>query len=332
MPLYGDPELTYDPGTIRAAIDQEFRQTAQRTYRCYFGPDDSEFYVGNNLPSGLAMYTADPGYSGYVVTSVSVANGPLSTWPGDGATQVRIWMVDVAYAPFTSLLSSITGDPINKPPVIRFQPNRVSKPATEDISGIPILNTAGDPFDPPPEKDSTAVAMIVTRNEASPNLWGILGGWVDHVNEDQWGPFPPRTVKIGPIEMPAWEYSQKSNRIYWPMEYTFDINPDTWDLQLVSQGMREVNPDDSSGRLRTILESDGQPITDPMLLDAGGHRLDPPVNKDDIQIVRVEIYQKFSFSTLGLDSIFANGSTTGNVPPPGSNFGGGDGGFSGGGF
>lgn len=330
MGIYGIPILV--PGSIEANRNQQGERTSKRDYRCYCDPLDSETTVLDALPVGLALYTTDPGYRGFIVTDVSVNDDPeLTVWPstdgGDDETPARVWVASITYGPWTAQLNSATGNPVDRPPRFRFACTRGVRIANQDINDNPIVNSAGDFYDPPIEADTTLIVLVVTRNEAQVDFPVVLG-WCDHVNEDAWNGFGPRTLKVAPINLPDREYSQESDQLYYPMEYQLEYNPDTWDKKILDQGTREFdtnasgtnvsvqNPDGSTSfvtvyPLKNVLV-EGQPAQEGVPLDGAGHALKPPINKASVKFNTVQVYPTLNFGVLGLDNLFDGN----NAPPP----------------
>lgn len=318
MALRGIPILL--PGETSGRINMRFERSAKRLYRCYADPNDSEYQVMNALPPGLAILSRDPGYQGFVVTDVEVSDREKCTWPstdgGDDTTLVRIWHAAITYEPFSPLLNAATGNPLDQPPRFRFACTRGSKILDKDTDGEQITNSAGDAYDPPVERNTTSVVLIVNRNELAPDFPTVLG-WCDKINESDWNTFPARTLLIAPINLPAREYDQNADQLYYPMEYQFEYNPDTWDKMVLDAGTREFDPNTSPPGLKDILIQ-GQPATEACLLNGSGRYLPPPVAKDDVVYRKVKAYDTLDFSLLNLDNLFE----TPNAPPPSGGGGG----------
>lgn len=335
MALHGVPQVI--PGTTRLSADVMLNRTGSRSYHCYFDPLDNEFQVAEALPDGLKLYSANPAFDRMVVVGFDLSDAESVQVDSTTNLKVREWRVDVTYGPFSPLLSA-TGNPLTQPPRYRFASSRIEKVVDKLTDGFPIINSAGDPFNPRPVKDATAAVLIVNRNEANPNFPDIFTNWVDHVNESDWNGFPARTLKICPVNLPERLYSQNTGQLYYPMEYQFEFNPDTWDLKQLNLGLREKDPNSSADpdtgeyKLRNITVN-GEQISDPVPLDTDGYALKQPIGEDDITYFEGEIYDTLDFSVLGLDDLFLSN----NAPPPdqggpGGGFAPPDGGFSGGGF
>ena len=300
------------PGTIESEVDSTPEWSAKRSYRCYFEDFDDETYVRRNLGPGLGIFDPHPLDPTLVVTNIRVQDvGELRSHETLGS--VREWRADIVWSPWSSLLKSLTGDPVQQPPRFRFSATRITKLADTDADDEPVINSVGDPYNPPLEKDATSVMFIVTVNQENPDFANIFNNWVDHINTNDWGWFPARTMKLCPVNLPDRLYSQFNNRLYYPMEFQFEFNPDTWDKDVLNQGFREINTSDSTGAsLRNVL-IEGQPATDPVLLSADGAWLQPPVDKEDVVFNHHKIYKDFNFSEMGLDRVF----DTNNAPPQG---------------
>ena len=300
------------PNSVKFSRDKDNNRTCQRVYHLYFDPTDNDVYVDGNLPSGLAMFTQDPDYAGYVVINYDVDEiGPCTAPNGQAGRQ---WDAAIQYGPWTSLLSSADGNPVNKPATIRTTSERIKKPLTEDINGNPVLNGVGDPFIPSPEIDSVANTLVIMRNEQAIDLSrnDPKTGWIDHINDAAYGPYPARTLKISPI-VQRQEYHQTCG-VYYPHEYHLEVNGDTWDFIAADQGYRQNDPNSTASPppLQKVL-IEGIPADEPVFLDANGHYLPPPVNKDDIHDITFEPYNTLHFDDLfGLfNNLIPSGEGTG---------------------
>lgn len=78
----------------------------------------------------------------------------------------NVWRV---YCDFTTNFNPerATSDPRLEWPEIESGFTTYRMVASHDIAGTPILNSAGDPFDPPLEDDIIVPCLIITRNESS---------------------------------------------------------------------------------------------------------------------------------------------------------------------
>lgn len=266
--------INQEPGTT-AHIDIDFLHDATRVYLAYFSEGDTEIYVLLNC--GFAMHAPHPTDAQLYIIDVGVSlRDAQTTYPEDNSA-ASIWTVTVQYGGVDPLEHSPDGNPLNLPLKFRFDGTTEEVPAVTDVSGNPIVNSAGDPYDPPLMRKVMRGTLTITRNEPITISLPTLIGLSNALNAAEWNGFAPLTVQFTPIKLPEIGYSQVTNTFYFPMEYVVDINPDTWIHQVVNAGMREL---DADGKLRNILDNEGQPITTPMPLDEDGHAIIQPTFTD----------------------------------------------------
>ena len=258
-----------------ASMDADFLRAANRAYLAFFDPGDDEIFVLLNC--GYSIHGSHPSDAQVKVLSIEVnLLESAITFPGDN-TLASLWEVKLQYGPWNPLEHSIDGNPLNLPVRFRLEFTTAEVAAFEDVEGNPIVNAAGDPYDPPLMREVTRATLIVMRNESpgSINL-ATLAALSNTLNAETWNDFPPKTVRLAPIRLPEIQYSQVTNTFYFPMEYTFDVNFDTWVKQVVNVGLRQL---DSSGNLVPIYV-DGQLATTPVPLNASGQAILAPTFKD----------------------------------------------------
>lgn len=132
---------------------------------------------------------------------------------------------------------------------------------------VPVLNTAGDYFDPTPTVPMITRVITYRRYES---VWRPTF-WDNHnykVNSKTWNQYKPGIVLCYPPVCQTWEAIGAG--IYFPLEYKFEIiNTDffpDWKIYLDSFGYREK----VGGILRRIQVPAGRDVTKPWPLKADG--------------------------------------------------------------
>ena len=195
-------------------------------------------------------------------------------------------------------------DPLLRPSEIEYDSITVSVPLLYDIYGNPILNSAGDLFDPPLEQDETRGIMRVTRNFADFDplfYWGFK----NTVNSTEWlglkkyqvkckniratrffevGQYWYRVTAEFEIGMRTQEDGTIPPDLVWPEGSEIeedDTTSLTWIRIVLDRGFREIkqsppDPPTLDGVLAPILDPmTKQAITIPGLLDGDGYHLLP---------------------------------------------------------
>lgn len=169
------------------------------------------------------------------------------------------------------------------PPTLQWGAEEVEVALTHDRSGEPILNKAGDPFDPPLTISETVSVATVTRIEKS-----FDPQWITYfrgaINDDAWlgwerGSVLCQTISADRTHDADWG-------ALWRVSYSFAFRPPIefpperpwedaklragWAVQVLNAGLRQKVGDE----LKPIL-SDGAPVSAPVPLDDDGKVLDP---------------------------------------------------------
>lgn len=260
---------------LSAHVDEDFLRDSARTYRALFDLADDENFVLANC--GLGVYQRHPtDPQQRLVDLKATLLAPHTVDPGSG-TAANLWEIVATYGQWDPLRHSYDGNPVHMPTRFRVDFTTAEIAAFEDVDGNPIVNSAGDPYDPPLMREVTRGTLTVQRNEqpSAVNL-ATLAALSNTINVAVWNGFPAKTVRLAPLKLPDIQYCQVTNAYYFPMEYTFDINFDTWVRQVINAGFREL---DGSGNLKPILIA-GQPATVPVPLDESGHALLTPTYRE----------------------------------------------------
>ena len=282
----------------------DFQRESKRTYIAYFGVDDDENYV--TLRCGLILGTRHPTDFAQVLHSIDVDCLGRTTWEGDNS-DAMLWSITANYGTWNFAEKgepSKAGNPLLMPVKFRLEWEKVPEPIWVDVNGDPILNTAGDPFDPPIELDNLIGILTVRRNEAMPDLPVIMALALS-LNEAPWNGFDAKCVRLAPIALPELEYAQETDTYYYPMTYVFEINFRTWKKRPLNSGYRQITPTQiNPNRVSLILDDGGQPLQSPGLLSKSGFYLKPPVNKDNLVIGSFDIHPTIDYGVFNLDNLF----------------------------
>jgi len=165
----------------------------------------------------------------------------------------RTWIVGVKFSPANA---NAQQKDRNKPQIQWWR--QVSREAVDaDADGNPITNSAGDPFDPPPEKEFGERGFSIFRYEKSYDLL-LAESFEDSVNDAAVTllgryKFRPLQLKFDSY-LPTGRVAYDATEI--EMEYRFSIRRDQvpnakvspWDWRLIDQG-RAGWGQDSNGKL-----------------------------------------------------------------------------------
>jgi hypothetical protein len=256
--------------------------------------------------------TDDPGYGPiYVRQQLAIqigwAPGILSNYSTGGAhpefdtaaqvlsinvTEVNTdgmqWIVAVHFAVFNP--DTMAKSPLLLPPGLSVEGQVFQEPIDVDISGNPLVNTAGDPYDPGILVDKQRLAIRIQQNLQSFPSFSFA--YVDYLNLNTFCGLSAKTVKLAPPQVTR-SYHPACGR-YYDCAFSFDYNPNAWQASPLNQGFRQL----VSGVQVAITDKNGQPISSPLPLDASGVVLAIPATSGDIITNHYDVYKTVDFNTL----------------------------------
>lgn len=192
--------------------------------------------------------------------------------------------------------------PLNRPAKWSGSFQQFQAIADKDRDGKAILNTAGDAFDPPLTKDESRPVMTCVKNFAFLNLsfWGEIA---DSINKNAWGVFGPKQLKVMNV---TWDYAFDGPTLYFPTTFSFQINKDGWDEDVLNRGYRQIEAAGEEPKQITVDADIGKvAISEPALLDAAGKVIPKAQLPQAAHYVSAKKYKLKDFSTF-------------NIPTPGS--------------
>ena len=178
--------------------------------------------------------------------------------------------------------------PLAEPPVISWFHAASNEPIDTDVNGSPILNSALESYDPPMTEDFYDVVLRVERNEMTYNR-AMAADYAGAVNSDTWLGYGPgharcRVFTGNKAYTNFWAYFRV---IYeFQMRYSEVRTRDPggtivtrvigWLRRMRDEGYRELTGAtlaDGSPEVRTIVDKEGSPISQPQPLDGSGTKL-----------------------------------------------------------
>lgn len=186
-------------------------------------------------------------------------------------------------------------DPTADPVQISWSTEQFQRVADKDRNGEGIVNSAGDPFDPPPMRDDSRRSVQIVSNETFVPTW-ILS-YQDAVNNADIV-IDGVTVAAGKAKCQQVSVSPEKFRndiSYRTVTLTLHCVNDNWDLKLLDQGFRERDDDDKLKQIKN--ESDNLEPTAPVLLDGNGKAQTDPTTSSAVYL-DFEVYPELDFSAL----------------------------------
>lgn len=200
------------------------------------------------------------------------------------------WLVKASYS---NKKKDVPENPLDRPPIIRFSAEKYKKPLEQDRDGNAIVNSSGEAFDPPIEKDAHRVVMHYRYNrlDFDPH---VFYPFMNTVNDAAFFNFGAGEVKCSNIQ--AEEKTEGDDTVtfnFWEVSLEFQINEEFWHAKPLDQGYGTI---DGNGDYHIIEDTNGQPLNRPTLLDGFGDVLD--LTSDDPVFLDFLIYEEKNFDTL----------------------------------
>lgn len=206
------------------------------------------------------------------------------------------WKVTCSYGPYDPSQFD-SQNPLDAPAKVHFGLSRQSIACDQDNAGNPIVNSAGQSFDPPIEKDESRLVLSVDVNVASFDPI-LISQYKDSVNNGEFWGCPPKTVKFmnASAELDFSGDCPVNNGFFWAVTWEFEVKEDTWAKKILDQGLMCL--DTSTGNLQHCADEEGQPSSEPLLLDGAGHQA--AVGASPIYLT-FDVYNEMDFSIFGLN-------------------------------
>jgi hypothetical protein len=259
-----------------------------RTYTRVFwvettSDNDGPYTVGS--ASGLPLIgSVHPDDSGAWCTDLEVQN--TNPWKG--------WTVTAQYSTERELSTT----PTNDPAIITWSSEQFQRVAAFDKNGNAIVNSAGDPFDPPNMMDDSRRVVSVTKNLSAVPSWILT--YQDAVNSDSFT-VDGITIGVGLAKMQSVTVGEEQSRngtAFRTVNFIMHLQKSGWLLEPLDAGFREI--DYTSSSLINILNpGDGERPSAPVPLDGAGRALAEPSTTNCV-FLSFSVYETKAFSSLPL--------------------------------
>jgi len=241
---------------------------------------------GTTIPLIGAAHPNDAG-------AKAIRVGP-PTAVGDSRT---VWQLPVEYARprFCGTEETPEEDPLDDPVRKTWGVRFIQQVAEKDKDDVAIVNAAGEPFDPPLEKDVAILTLRIERNEATfsesqafdyANTVNSTGCTIAGLILDA------RQARCLGITA---DYAQRNAVNYWAVTYEFEFRPDRWDRKVLNVGYHYLD----GGELTPFADTEeGKMQTPQRLTGAGADGRGAAAN-----YVTVYVYDERNFNTLNLGGV-----------------------------
>ena len=271
-------------GSGRKATNSKGMRSYSRQFRLETTlQSDGPYAVGSdvNLPVIGQVHPEDPGAW---CTTLSVEN--TEDWKG--------WTVTADYSSERELSETPTSDPA----FVSWSSEQFQRPAIIDQSGNAIINSAGDPFDPPYMIDDSRRVVTVTKNLSVVPAWILT--YQDAVNNDLFT-VDGVTIAAGKAKMQSVTVSEvqsRNNTTFRTVVFSMHLEKNGWLLEPLDAGFRELNyAGDGLQNIRN--PGDEELPAAPVPLDGAGRALASPSPATAVYGSFI-VYETKAFSSLPL--------------------------------
>lgn len=223
-----------------------------------------------------------------------------------------VWRVTVTYSSSPGQPTPFPDDPFLRPADVRVEDEVALEEMITDANGDPVQNSAGDPFDPPPQREASEMILHFAWNASFYNL-NVAEAYRNAVNADELTihtlvqdfVFPVGTAKLrGTIRAAL---KTENNTTFWRLQGTIRMRlpiPNEaagaqWDAEVLDQGFRYLHlPKQGGEKLKHFEDHRGRQSQVPNLLDGEGHSTYPfPPTPFYLTFPR---YKMLPFAALGI--------------------------------
>lgn len=187
-------------------------------------------------------------------------------------------------------------NPLEQTPKVSWSTAANAEAIDEDIHGDPIVNVNEEPFDPPVQRDYSDVILQFEANQLTFN-YGTAVGWRDAVNTDVFLGYAAGVARL--MDWSA-EHIYDGAFDYWRVKIKVQFRERGWKKRILNQGLRVWtgnHNDDGSREYENVTDKDGNPVQEPVLLDADGYRLPDAAMATWVEF---DVYPQKAFATLGI--------------------------------
>jgi hypothetical protein len=234
------------------------------------GSDDDPFTVASSVTAQYGVALGLP----YTLDAFQDAGALCQSMVAKPATNSRNeWLVTCSFAsqsinPEQNNPEQNNPDPLLRPPEFTWSTNRFEKPIVNDTSDELVMNSAKQPFDPPPVMDDSRFVLTVTLNEESFDA-RLKAPYLNTLNEDKFFTFDIGLVKLNSVSAQA---QFENDTFYWRTTYEFEFRPEGWKLSIADVGYYQ-RPGGPTDELVAMTHDRGFPLTAPASLNGSGVQL-----------------------------------------------------------
>lgn len=205
-----------------------------------------------------------------------------------------LWEAEATYS--TQFDNQQQSNPILRPPLYSCQSQQYTRPVARDTDGTPIMNLAGDYYDPPPEMDDARGTIIVSKNQSSLPLAQM--NYVNAINSDQFFNNGPGTWKLNAIS--SGNIQTEGGTTFYTVTYEFAYRPEGWQPRLLEIGYNGLTADGKKVKFNSdrprLLKDNG-----PSGVINGAHTVGKTDDPSAAIFTKWKVYRELPFSVFGFN-------------------------------
>lgn len=195
------------------------------------GPDQVLTYIEVPALGDFLQYTDETTGAPVLVTDTTLVVVRRRAEQND-ADNLCNWLVTAEYGG--------ADEPESQPAEVEYSPTRFQEAMLFDEDGVPVVNTAGDPFAEGVMRDRTRFTLQIVKNIAY-EAWVPLdmAGYQDSLNLIAFMTFPPKTCKL---TLSAKRMRKRGLNVwFWSRTATIEVNLNTWYAKVRNAGFRQFD-------------------------------------------------------------------------------------------
>jgi len=188
------------------------------------------------------------------------------------------FLVTVEYGTTAPTGGAVGGHPWEQPAFVGPIEDHETEQVSKDLDGNAIVNSVGDPFENPLQREVVTDGIQVIQYELDYDLTA-MAFYKNRVNQDTFFGFPANQVRLSSV-VAEYVPVAGAESAHWRVTYTFKIKLSGWNPRLVNMGRRaqQLNNNGQGYSLQDICSGTGEnrhPLPAPSFLDADGY-VTPP--------------------------------------------------------
>lgn len=223
---------------------------------------------------------------------------PPGSQPNQDDPNPLLWLPKIAIS-FQTFQVPVSGNRIQNDDDYNYGDFEPGHAANNAIFQDGVVNSAGEPFDPPVTRDDSRLVMQITRNEI--NYFPVVAlFYQDTVNADIFfGALPLQAKIMGITTTGKTKVTHEGFDIfYYPIVYTIHFRRDTWIKQILDQGTYYWPNVWGVGENTKFQSADGSPNVD--LLNGLGDKAVIVGGAKVAEFLNFQVYREVPFGPLGL--------------------------------